>query len=95
MTQAQQHIIGRLKRWNRVYEGIEIRYAYDIEANFHIVEIGPEAIRRGNPDYKEEECEFWLEFLELYSCENLLIDAPSKVNDMSNLLYTNIPDEEA
>ena len=57
------YIKHQLELWNTEFVGIHIRYAYDVEANFHMVEIDPEAIRRGNADYKKQELDFWMRFM--------------------------------
>ena len=92
MMTPSDYIKHQLELWNTEFVGIHIRYAYDVEANFHMVEIDPEAIRRGNADYKKQELDFWMRFMSEYPEENLLISEPSDINDMSNLIYSNMPD---
>ena len=92
MMTPSQYIKNQLESWNKQFEGIHIRYAFDVEANFHMVEIDPEKIRRGNTEYKQQELDFWINFLKLYPEENLLISEPSNINDMSNVIYSNMAD---
>lgn len=92
MMTPSQYIKNQLELWNQKFEGIHIRYAFDVEANFHMVEIDPEKIRRGNAEYKQQELDFWMNFLKLYPEENLLISEPSDINDMSNVIYSNMTD---
>jgi len=92
MMTPSDYIKHQLELWNAEFVGIHIRYAYDVETNFHMVEIDPEAIRRGNADYKKQELDFWMRFMSEYPEENLLISEPSNVNDMSNLIYSNMSD---
>jgi hypothetical protein len=92
MMTPSQYIKNQLKLWDQKFEGIHIRYAFDVEANFHMVEIDPEKIRRGNAEYKQQELDFWMNFMKLYPEENLLISEPSDINDMSNVIYSNMED---
>ena len=87
---SKQYITNRLKLWNKQFDGIHIKYAFDVETNFHIVEISPEEIRRGNDEYKQQELDFWMKFLKLYPNENLLISEPSDMNEAANSIYTNM-----
>ena len=89
MAEAEQTIINKLKEWNNVFEGIELNYTYDKESNFHVVTVSPESIRRGDKKYRDAELHFWLNFMEYFPNENLLIDKPDDRHDMSNILYTN------
>lgn len=92
MMTSSQYIKNQLELWDQKFEGIHIRYAFDVETNFHMVEIDPEKIRRGNAEYKQQELDFWMNFLKLYPEENLLISEPSDINDMSNVIYSNMTD---
>lgn len=89
MDNSTQYIKKQLELWNKQFDGIHIKYVFDKEANFHIVEISPEEIRRGNDEYKQQELDFWMNFLKLYPNENLLISEPSDTNETVNTIYTN------
>lgn len=65
-----------------------VNYAYEKPTDFHIVEIQPESVRRGNDDYMEWEYSFWKEFSELFPDKDLIISEPDKRDDMSNLIYS-------
>lgn len=67
--------------------GISIRYAYDIQTNFHIVEVSPESIRRGREEYMEMEYLSWKEFQEKFPEEDLLVSEPDRINNMENLIF--------
>jgi len=84
---TSQYITNQLKLWNEQFDGIHIKYMLDIETNFHIVEISPEEIRRGNAEYKRQELDFWMDFMKFYPEENLLISEPSR--DGNCVLYEN------
>lgn len=84
---AQEFIKKTLKEWVSRFNEIKLRYAYDAVTEYHIVEVKPEEIRRGNLDYKKLEMKLWLDFMELFPDECLLISAPSDANDMTNLLF--------
>lgn len=84
---AQEFLMNTLKEWESLFEGINLKYAYDAVTEYHIVEVKPEDIRRGSSDYKKAEMQLWMDFMENYPDECLLICAPSDANDMTNLLY--------
>jgi hypothetical protein len=84
---SSQYIINQLELWNEQFDGIHIKYMFDMEANFHIVEISPEEIRRGNTKYKQQELDFWIDFIKFYPKENLLITEPLENSDC--VLYEN------
>ncbi len=73
----QKYIIEKIKELQLLplNSCIKIRYAYDKVTNFHIVEVSPETIRRGNDAYMDWE----------YSV--ILISEPDECNDMSNIEY--------
>lgn len=84
---AQEFIKNILKAWETLFEGIKIKYAYDAVTEYHIVEVKPEEIRRGSVEYKKAEMQLWIDFMEKYPDECLLICAPSDANDMTNVLF--------
>ena len=84
---AQEFLKETLEKWKSLFEGIELKYAYDAVTEYHIVEVKPEAIRRGNADYKKMETQLWMDFMEQYPDECLLICDPSDANDMTNVLF--------
>ena len=78
---AQEFLKKTLKVWESLFEGIKLKYAYDAMTEYHIVEVKPEEIRRGSADYKKVEMQLWMDFMEQYPDECLLICAPSDTND--------------
>lgn len=88
---AQEFLKKTLKEWELLFEGIKLKYAYDAVTEYHIVEVKPEKIRRGNVDYKKVEMQLWIDFMEQYPDEYLLICAPSDANDMTNVLFETRP----
>ena len=84
---SSRYITNQLKQWNKQFDGIHIKYTFDIETNFHIVEISPEEIRRGNEAYEQQELDFWMDFMRLYPEENILISEPLINGDY--VLYEN------
>ena len=84
---AQEFLKKTLKELESLFEGIKLKYAYDAVTEYHIIEVKPEEIRRGNVDYKKVEMQLWINFMEQYPDEYLLICAPSDANDMTNVLY--------
>lgn len=84
---AIDFIIHSLKNISKNILGISLKYAYDSTTDFHIVEVSPENIRRGNKEYEQMEYQIWKEFLKLYPDEDLIIGEVDESNNMSNLLY--------
>lgn len=89
MMKESEFLITTLKEWCEMFEGIRVRYAYDAVSEYHIVEIEPESIRRGNEQYKSAEFTLWTAFMEKYPNADLLICEPSDTNDMTNCLFDN------
>ena len=87
MMKESDFLIATLKEWCEKFEGIRVRYAYDVVSEYHIVEIEPESIRRGNEQYKRAEFTLWTAFMEKYPNADLLICEPSDTNDMTNCLF--------
>ena len=59
---VQDFVIETIQSIASKIPGISIRYAYDIQTNFHIVEVSPESIRRGREEYMEMEYLLWKNF---------------------------------
>ena len=87
MDSPQNFLKEALKELEKLFIGINLKYAYDTLTEYHIVEVKPEEIRRGNTDYKRVEIQLWTDFMEHYPNEDLLICAPSDANDMTNVLF--------
>ncbi len=87
---AKEYIIDRIKELQVLCSNhcIQIRYAYDDVTNFHIVEVSPETIRRGDKVYMEWEYSTIKEFRNLFPEEDLLISEPDGCNNMSNTIYS-------
>lgn len=67
-----------------------LKYAYDNTSDFHIVEVSPEYIRRGNQEYMNMEYDLITEFRKYYPEEELLVSEPNPSNVMTNLIFQNI-----
>ena len=70
---VQDFVIETIQSIASKIPGIRIRYAYDIQTNFHIVEVSPESIRRGSEEKFPE--------------EDLLVSEPDRINNMENLIF--------
>lgn len=70
---AQEFLKKTLKKWETLFDGIKLKYTYDAVTEYHIVEVEPENIRRGSVDYKKAEMQLWIDFMEQYPNEYLLI----------------------
>lgn len=84
---AQEFLKKTLKGWEKLFDGIKLKYAYDAVTEYHIVEVEPENIHRGSVYYKNVEMQLLIDFMEQYPNECLLVCAPSETNDMTNVLY--------
>jgi len=80
-------LINALKGWCERFEGIHVCYAYDAVLEYHIVEVDPESVRRGNEEYKKAELALWTSFMKEFPESDLLISEPSSANDMANCLF--------
>ena len=84
---SQEFIKNVLKEWGSIFEGIKLRYAYDEDVQYHIIEVGPESIRREDEDYMAKELQLYMNFADVFEGENILICNPSDANNMSNILF--------
>lgn len=78
---AKEFLEKTLKVWESLFEDIKLKYSYDVATEYHIIEVKPEEIRRGSVYYKKAEMQLWMDFMEQYPDECLLICAPSDTND--------------
>lgn len=86
---AKDFIIESLVKISDKIFGIRLRYAYDVNTDFHIIEVSPEQIRRGNDEYVEMEADLWKEFYDKYPNEDILISDIDETNNMDNVLWEN------
>lgn len=84
---SQEFIKNVLKEWGSIFEEIKLKYAYDEDSEYHIIEVEPESIRRGNKDYMTKELQLYKDFTDAFESENILICNPSDANNMSNILF--------
>jgi len=91
MIKESDFIIEELKKWDKKFDGIHIRYGYDKPSAYHVIEISPESIRRGDIDYMNTEYKFWERFSKIYPKSDLLISNPNYNTECisENLLYDN------
>ena len=87
MMKETDFLIRILNEWCRKFDGIHVRYAYDANTEYHIVEVDPESIRRGNERYEEAELALWTSFMEAFPESDLLVCEPTGANQMSNCLF--------
>lgn len=88
---AKDFIKSRLSYISDKIPEIGIRYAYDKKTSFHIIEVHPESVRRGDNIYMEFEYCLLQEFHSLFPAEDLLISEIDSTNDMSNLIFEKRP----
>lgn len=88
---AKDFIISNLTEISNEIPDIQLRYAFDETLKFHIIEISPESIRRGNEKYMEMEYNLWNNFQQMFPDEDLVIGETDDINNMSNILYETGP----
>lgn len=88
---ATNFILSRLEMIVKAVPSAGVRYAYDSHTDFHIVEVYPECVRRGDDGYVGMECDLWKDFHDRYPNADILISELDDTNDMSNLIYEHIP----
>lgn len=88
---SKDFIISNLEVLSNKIQGIYAKYAYDNISDFHIIEISPESIRRGNEEYMEWESSMWDQFYDLYPDEDILISEPDETDNMTNILFETTP----
>ena len=91
MMNATEFIKSRLSDISDKIPEIGLKYAYDKTTSFHIIEVYPEDVRRGNDSYLEWEYNMWKDFREMYPEEDILISEVDETNDMGNMIFTKTP----
>lgn len=84
---VQDFIISRINDLVKNIKDVSVKYAYEESTKFHIIEIQPENIRRGNDDYINWEYSLNQEFSERFPEDDLLISEPCFFNDMRNVIF--------
>jgi|GEM_PF-1345085 hypothetical protein len=87
MNNEIEFIKNNIKEWCKRFEGIHIKYAYEKESEFHIIEVAPESIRRGNKKYEKAETQLWDDFMASFPDSDLLISEPCRTNNMENIIF--------
>ena len=90
--EIRDFIIKSIDRIAQEIKGITMRYAHDPLTDFHIIEVEPESIRRGNDDYMGMENKLWSDFFNNFPNSDLLISDVDDINDMSNIVYEKTSD---
>ncbi len=85
--EVKDFIISSLVNISNNIFGIYFKYAHDEVTNFHIIEVSPEEIRRGDNSYMNMEYGLWESFRNTFPNEDLLISAPNEINNMHNIIY--------
>ena len=85
----KEFLINKLSLISEKISGINLKYAYDKDTDFHIIEVSPESIRTGNTNYMEMEYQLWNDFYDMFPEEDLLISDVDNINNMENIMYEN------
>lgn len=87
MNTSSKFIIETIKSWEKKFPGIHVKYAFEEDTCFHVIEVKPEEIHEDSEDFANEEALLWESFFEKFPEEDILITSPSVCNDMTNLIY--------
>lgn len=94
MMTPREFIIEKLNRIHSLMEGIGFRYAYDVEINYHVIEVFPVNLYDSNEKYIELEIDFKERFYEMFPSENIVVSTDREIHDMSNLIYNVYPESK-
>lgn len=84
----KDYIIAKINELQELGIALCVKYAYEEATSYHVIEVAPESVRRGNEQYMEWEYSIWKEFANLFPNEDLLISEEDETNDMSSLIYS-------
>lgn len=85
--EASNYILSVLLDWERRFEGIRLKYAYDTDFNCHIIEVEPNELFNRNEEYALAELQLWETFAKKFAEDEILICEPDSRNDMTHLIY--------
>lgn len=95
MKSSSEFIIETLKSWKRQFKGIELRYAFQNLNSCHLIEVSPKFYMNDCEQYKSAEEKLWMDFLDQYPDEEILITSPSDCHDMiSDVRYNSDLDSD-
>ena len=88
MMSPREFVIEELNRIHTLIEGIGFRYAYDVEINYHVIEVYLVDLYDSNEEYIKLEMKFKERFYNLYPDENIVVSTDREIHDMNNLIYS-------
>lgn len=95
MKSASEYIIETLKSWNRQFKDIELCYAFQNLNSCHLIEVSPEYFNDNGEQYRSAEEKLWMDFMDKYPDEEILITTPSACHDMlSDMRYNSRLDSD-
>ncbi len=83
----KDYIINQIKEWAKRFKGIKLRYAFDTKTNFHVVEVLPEKIRRGDEEFVEQEFLLDESFAKIFPNADLLITEPNSLTESISTVF--------
>ncbi len=86
--EVREYIGKQISRMEKDFNGIEIRYAYDENTDFHVIEVLPESVRRGNMKFVDFEYNMILEFEEMFPDEEFVITEPCVLTQNIPTIYS-------
>lgn len=78
-----------INNWNNEFPYLHIRYAYEENVNYHIIEVSPENDLNSNQAFRKRVFDFWNAFSERFPMSDLIVSEPDDTYNMTNILYDN------
>lgn len=94
MMESMKFIIQELNHIHTLINSIGFRYAYDLDVNYHVIEVYPVEIYDSNEEYIKLEMDFKERFQRLFPTENIVVSTDREIHDMKNLIYSVCPENK-
>ena len=87
MRRSFEFIKAELEVICKLFTGISVKYAYEHESAYHIIEIEPMDKLEEDSEFVKWGLEFTERFESMFENENLLISEESCLNNMADVIY--------
>lgn len=94
MIDPREFVIEQLNRIHTLMDGIGFKYAYDVELDYHVIEVYPVDLYDSNEKYINLEMEFKERFYDLFPNVNIVVSTDREIHDMNNLIYSVCPENK-
>lgn len=91
---TKEFIIQELNHIHALINCIGFTYAYDLDINYHVIEVYPVEIYDSNDEYIKLEMDFKERFQRLFPTENIVVSTDRESHDMKNLIYSVCPENK-